>query len=118
MRLNAGAFPVLGFNGNPAHGSVSVVATASGTSLRVQVGGLAPGTTHAIHIHAGTCTTPYFGVHLYVLGFLTANGFGAGTVQGVGPRPYLAGRYYVIVYEGVDPGRIIACANLGPLSRR
>jgi hypothetical protein len=117
MHGYAGTFPVLGFNGNSARGYATVSVSAAGTTIRAQINGLIPGTTHAIHIHAGFCALPYSGTHLYILGFVTANRFGAASIQGRALYPYIPGRQYLIVYEGPYPGRVIGCANLGALMR-
>lgn len=115
MHLLTGSFPILPAGGSGVYGHVSVAVRAMETDLSVSVGGLPAMSSHAIHIHAGTCQNPYGGMHLYILGTLTANRFGNGVVNGFGPRPYAPYSRYVIVYASLAPDSIIGCANLGPV---
>lgn len=109
---------VFGLGGSAARGLVRVTPRGAQVLVGVQVSGLAAGSTHAIHVHIGSCAAPYSGLHLYILGFLRASGSGGGAVQGYVPAFYLAGPRYVIVYAGLAPTTIIGCANLGQLMRR
>lgn len=114
--VHSGDFPVFAFRGAATRGDVHVTQSGSQTNLTVQLSGLAPMTVHATHIHAGSCANAYGGFHLYILGYLRANAFGSGSVQGFGPSLYVPYSRYVIVYAGVNPFTIIGCANLGPLT--
>jgi len=105
----------MAFAGTRVRGSVSVSSQGSQTRFSVSVAGLSPFSTHAIHIHAGSCRNPYGGVHLYILGFPSAGRAGTVTLRGFGPSHYVAGQYYVIVYANTAPSLIIGCATLGAL---
>jgi hypothetical protein len=111
----AGSFPVLSVGGSGVRGSVRVNIRGSQVTTTVSLAGLAPFSDHAIHIHAGGCASPYTGFHLFVLGFVMANGSGQGATSGFGPSPYTPGARYVIVYSNLAPITIVGCANLGPL---
>jgi hypothetical protein len=113
--VRSATFPIYSLGGTRVGGSVSVTAQGSRVYLTVNASGLVPFSTHAIHVHAGSCRTAYTGMHLYILGFPTANGAGRLTARGLGPSPYMAGSDYVIVYANTAPSLIVGCANLGPL---
>jgi hypothetical protein len=61
-----------------AHGTAVLVLNPATHVLKVTVtvAGLAPGTKHPMHIHAGMC--PHFGKIVYWLRYLTANRSGVG----------------------------------------
>jgi hypothetical protein len=111
----AGSFPVLSAGGSGVRGSVRVSIRGSQVTTSVSLAGLAPFTDHAIHIHAGSCASPYTGFHLFVLGFVMANVSGQGATSGFGPSLYIPGARYVIVYSSLAPITIIGCSNLGTL---
>ncbi len=113
----SGYFPIIPFMGHGARGTVHVTIRGGQTVTTVSVYGVAPYSVHAIHIHAGSCASAYTGIHLYILGILSTNAAGAGSVSGYGPAPYIPGSRYVIVYDSLAPAVIVGCANLGSLAR-
>jgi hypothetical protein len=113
--VRSGTFPIYSFAGTRVGGNVSVTAQGSRVNLTVNASGLVPFSPHAVHVHAGSCRAAYTGIHLYILGFPTANSAGRLTVQGSGPSPYTSGSDYVIVYANTTAAVIVGCANLSTL---
>ncbi|HEV3233945.1 MAG TPA: hypothetical protein VG329_05310 [Candidatus Dormibacteraeota bacterium] len=92
-------------------GSVTVQPMgASMFALTVSARGMAPGSTHAVHIHFGNC--PSAGVHIVALAPVTANGMGAGTSTTTVHMAYKGDGRFLIVYAGPNPGPLAACAQL------
>jgi len=91
-----------------------VTVQAGAFSVSVFASGLAPMSTHAVHLHAGNCGFAYGGRHLLVVGSLVASGSGSGSLTSFVGFPYSTGRF-VIVYAGLTQGTILGCADLGPI---
>lgn len=115
LHTPSGTFDVRGVGGTRVGGTIHVVKQGSTALLSLNAHGLFARSEHSIHLHAGSCNNPYGGVHLYVLGTLFVNGSGSGTLRASEPFPYVGGRRYVIVYEGLVPSTIVGCANLGSI---
>jgi hypothetical protein len=109
-----GAFPLIPFGMRGAVGSVVVSAQGGSFAVTVSARNLAPGSMHTVHLHFGSCAGAYLGRHIVVLGTMTANGAGSGTVSASLGFPYATGRY-VIVYSSLAAVTIIGCADLGPI---
>lgn len=90
----------------------TVVFQPMGSSYRVtlQARGMAPGSTHAVHLHFGNC--PSAGVHIVALAAITADGAGAGTSTTTVRSAYRGDGRFLIVYAGPNPGPLGACAQL------
>lgn len=113
-RVATGTFALIPFGGRGASGSVTVTVQAGAFSVSVFASGLAPMSTHAVHLHAGNCGFAYGGRHLLVVGSLVASGSGSGSLTSFVGFPYSTGRF-VIVYAGLTQGTILGCADLGPI---
>jgi hypothetical protein len=100
-----------------AWGSTSMWISGNSLVVRVQVGGLAPSTAHAAHIHTGSCANQ--GGVLYMLNNVVANKSGYANVTTVikGVHSIPRSGWYVNVHRstnistqtGFDP---IACGNI------
>jgi hypothetical protein len=111
------SFPLIGIGGSSVTGVVQVTQRGGGFVATVSARGLRAGvpTLHAVHVHLGSCASPYFGMHLTVLGFLNASAAGVGSLTAPVSPAYLSAGHYVILYATTAPQVIVACANLGPL---
>ena len=83
-----------------------------GFAIAVVVAGLAPGSAHSVHIHAGSCGAAIFGRHILILGTIVGGGMGSGAVSTRVGLTYTTDRY-VIVYANLSPASIIGCSDLG-----
>lgn len=110
-----GTFPVLPFGGTTVHGTLRVQAGVGFDTSALVLNGLPVGTVHAVHIHLGSCANPYGGVHLTVVGLLSAGPGGSGALAAPIAPTYLSAGHYLIVYASPSPQRIVACGNLGLL---
>jgi hypothetical protein len=111
------SFPLAGVGGNVS-GVVTVtnrdgrfLATVSAHGLNMRMA-----TLHTVHIHLGSCANPYGGMHVTVLGLLSASAAGAGMLTAPIAPVYLSSGHYVILYATSAPQVIVGCANIGPLS--
>ncbi len=103
------SFPLMPVAG--VTGTVTIQVTGASTfSVTVFASGMAPGSTHAVHIHFGNC--PSAGVHIVALASLTANGPGMATLTTTVHSPYKGDGRFLIVYAGPNPGPLSACAQL------
>ena len=92
-------------------GTVTIQVTSASTfMLTVSASGMAPGSTHAVHIHFGNC--PSAGVHIVALASMTANSAGMGTSTTTVHSAYKGDGRFLIVYAGPNPGPLAACAQL------
>jgi Cu/Zn superoxide dismutase len=116
--VRTGTFPLLAIGGSHASGLVQVTERDGSFVASVSIRGLASGmpTLHTVHIHAGSCSNPYAGRHLTVLGLLHASPTGAGSVTAPLAPFYVANGHYLIIYANTSPQVIVSCANLMSLS--
>jgi hypothetical protein len=92
-------------------GSVTIVVTsASSFTVSVSANGMAPGSTHAVHLHFGNC--PSAGTHITALSSVTAGPSGSGSSSTTVRLAYHGDGRFVIVYAGPNPGPLAACAQL------
>ena len=108
-------FALMSAGGSFVRGAVRVTERNGVFTASVNATGLLPSTLHTVHIHLGSCTNPYAGTHLTVLGVLDASAGGAGMLTAGLAPVYVSPGHYVIVYASTSPQLIIGCANLGSI---
>ena len=103
-------------NGSTATGMATVTRSPGSFTIRLDMAGLRPATTHSALIHAGTCGSN--GRVVYPLEVLAANGGGVAVSTTVIHYPYEvpASGWYVCVHQGPEMtgtgGTVIAYAEL------
>ena len=101
--------------GSGVSGTLAIVNQSGAFTATVAVHGIANGSLHTVHIHLGSCSNPYGGMHLTMIGLITGDSMGTGGVSARIAPVYLSSGHYVIVYGTSSPMRIIACANLAAM---
>ena len=92
--------------------TVTVTASGGAAHLHIVVTGLAPGSTHAIHDHLGSCGMAARSIHLTVLAVATAGMDGVISVTVAVPAFDAGAGRIVLVYATPVPSVIIGCATL------
>lgn len=95
-----------------ATGTVTTVTSAAGVHYHVVVTGLAPGSAHTVHDHAGSCSSASTSVHLTVLATATADSRGVITFDATVPAFFFGPTRILIVYSSARPVLITGCATL------
>jgi hypothetical protein len=115
--MRSATFPIIAIGRRGVSGVVQISQSGSRFVASVSVRGLPTGmpTFHTVHIHAGSCSNPYGGMHLTVLGILGANATGAGSFSSALAGVYVTSGRYVIVYADLTARVIVGCANLAGL---
>lgn len=105
-------------HGSSVTGTTTVTTSDTSFTIRLQVAGLRPSSTHPSHIHAGACGSN--GPVVFPLEVLTADGTGDAVATTVIRRAYKVPPrgWYVCVHQGptmTGTGDTpIACADLAP----
>ncbi len=89
-------------NASGASGTGHIEKASGSFTITIKVTGLAPGSSHISHIHAGTCTQP--GGIAYALSQVIADSSGVATATTIVPADYSvpASGWYVNVHHGPD----------------
>jgi hypothetical protein len=95
-----------------AAGTISVVLTNGVARYHVVVTGLAPGSAHTIHDHAGTCGGSLSSRHLSVLVTASADARGVLVFDATVPASDFGAGRIVIVYQSARATVIAGCATL------
>ena len=95
-----------------AAGTITAVNLSRGAHYHVTVTGLAAGSAHTIHDHAGTCGSASTSRHLAVLATATADSHGVIIFDTTVPSADFGAGRIVIVYDSARPLLITGCAAL------
>lgn len=106
------SFPIHAVGGSSTGGTVTVTMSGGAAHLHIVVTGLAPGSTHAIHDHLGTCAAAGSSTHLTVLAVATAGMDGVISVSVQVPAFDAGSDRIVIVYATSANAVISGCADL------
>lgn len=89
-------------NGSKVSGTGQIVKGDGSFTLTIKLTGLAPGSSHISHVHAGSCKAQ--GGIAYTLREVIADASGAATATSTVPAAYLvpASGWYVNVHHGPD----------------
>jgi hypothetical protein len=95
-------FSMVAQNGSVVKGTGQVVESAGSFTITLKLKGMAPGSIHVSHVHAGQCSAP--GGIAYALQFVVADSAGTATTVSTIPAEYSipASGWYVNVHHGPD----------------
>ena len=96
------AFAMKAQNGSSVSGTGQIVESSGSFTVTLKLKGMAPGSSHVSHVHAGQCAAP--GGIAYALQSVVADASGAATTVSTVPAGYAipTSGWYVNVHHGPD----------------